>query len=50
MLNLAIRIPPGWGTELNDDEMKKHLVCISKGYFEPAPDWDQKLSYDRLWS
>lgn len=41
---------PGLGIELNDEEMKKHLVRDSKGYFEPTPEWDQKLSHDRLWS
>jgi L-alanine-DL-glutamate epimerase-like enolase superfamily enzyme len=41
---------PGLGIELNDDEMKKHLMRDAKGYFEPTPEWDQKRSHDRLWS
>lgn len=41
---------PGLGIELNDEEVKKHLIPLNKGYFEPTPEWDQKRSHDRLWS
>ncbi|MGD0341067.1 MAG: enolase C-terminal domain-like protein [Bacteroidales bacterium] len=41
---------PGLGIELNEEEVKKHLLPSEKGYFEPTPEWDQKRSHDRLWS
>ncbi|HQG62728.1 MAG TPA: enolase C-terminal domain-like protein [Bacteroidales bacterium] len=41
---------PGLGIELNEEEIKKHLLPSAKGYFEPTPEWDQKRSHDRLWS
>ncbi len=41
---------PGLGIELNEDEVKKHLDPKSKGYFEPTPEWNDKVSHDRLWS
>lgn len=41
---------PGLGIELNEEEVKKHLLPSNKGYFEPTPEWDQKRSHDRLWS
>jgi len=40
---------PGLGIELNEEEVKKHLVK-GAGYFDPTPEWDQKRSHDRLWS
>lgn len=41
---------PGLGIELNDDEMKKHLIDSDKNYFAPTPEWNDKRSHDRLWS
>jgi L-alanine-DL-glutamate epimerase-like enolase superfamily enzyme len=41
---------PGLGIELNDEEVKKHLSPSVKGYFEPTPEWDQRIGNDRLWS
>jgi L-alanine-DL-glutamate epimerase-like enolase superfamily enzyme len=41
---------PGLGIELNEEEIKTHLLPSAKGYFEPTPEWDQKRSHDRLWS
>ena len=41
---------PGLGIELNEEEVRKHLLPSNKGYFEPTPEWDQKRSHDRLWS
>jgi L-alanine-DL-glutamate epimerase-like enolase superfamily enzyme len=41
---------PGLGIDLNEDVIKKHLSPKSNGYFLPTPEWDQKLSHDRLWS
>jgi L-alanine-DL-glutamate epimerase-like enolase superfamily enzyme len=41
---------PGLGIELNEEEIKKHLDPKSKGYFEPTPEWDDKVSHDRTWS
>ena len=46
------RVPdsPGLGVELNEEEIKKHLDPKDKSYFAPTPDWDDKRSWDRLWS
>jgi len=41
---------PGLGVELNDEEIKKHLDPKDKNYFLPTPDWNEKRSWDRLWS
>ncbi len=41
---------PGLGIELNDEEVKRHLLPSNKGYFEPTPEWNQNRSHDRLWS
>ncbi|WP_026463024.1 mandelate racemase/muconate lactonizing enzyme family protein [Adhaeribacter aquaticus] len=41
---------PGLGIELNEDEVRKHLVKDAPGYFEPTPEWNEKRSHDRLWS
>jgi len=40
---------PGLGIELNEEECKKHLGRDGK-WFEPTPEWDAKVSHDRLWS
>jgi L-alanine-DL-glutamate epimerase-like enolase superfamily enzyme len=40
---------PGLGVELNEEECKKHLTGDKK-WFEPTPEWDKKVSHDRLWS
>ena len=40
---------PGLGIELNEEECRKHLGKDSK-WFEPTPEWDRKMSHDRLWS
>ncbi|HLP74193.1 MAG TPA: mandelate racemase/muconate lactonizing enzyme family protein [Bacteroidales bacterium] len=40
---------PGLGVELNEEECRKHLSKDGK-WFEPTPEWDQKMSHDRLWS
>jgi L-alanine-DL-glutamate epimerase-like enolase superfamily enzyme len=41
---------PGLGIELNEEEVKKHLHPKANGYFLPTPEWEDKLSHDRLWS
>ncbi|WP_026463026.1 mandelate racemase/muconate lactonizing enzyme family protein [Adhaeribacter aquaticus] len=41
---------PGLGIELNEEEVRKHLMPDAKGYFEPTPEWNEKRSHDRLWS
>jgi L-alanine-DL-glutamate epimerase-like enolase superfamily enzyme len=41
---------PGLGIELNEEEIKKHLLPQNKGFFEPTPEWNDKRSHDRLWS
>jgi L-alanine-DL-glutamate epimerase-like enolase superfamily enzyme len=40
---------PGLGVELNEEECRKHLSKDGK-WFDPTPEWDQKMSHDRLWS
>lgn len=41
---------PGLGVELNDDILKQHLDPKDKSYFAPTPEWNEKRSWDRLWS
>ncbi|WP_026463014.1 mandelate racemase/muconate lactonizing enzyme family protein [Adhaeribacter aquaticus] len=41
---------PGLGIELNEEEVKKHLIQTDKSYFRPTPEWNDKRSHDRLWS
>jgi L-alanine-DL-glutamate epimerase-like enolase superfamily enzyme len=41
---------PGLGITLNDEEIKKHLNPKDKSYFAPTTEWDDKRSWDRLWS
>ncbi len=41
---------PGLGIELNEEEVKKHLLPSAKGYFDPTPQWNEKRSHDRIWS
>jgi L-alanine-DL-glutamate epimerase-like enolase superfamily enzyme len=41
---------PGLGIELNEDEVKKHLSPKDKTFFAPTSEWDNKLSWDRIFS
>lgn len=41
---------PGFGIELNDEEVKKHLHPKDKSYFAPTTEWDDKRSHDRIFS
>ncbi|MGI4020201.1 MAG: mandelate racemase/muconate lactonizing enzyme family protein [Janthinobacterium lividum] len=41
---------PGLGIELNDDEVKQHLVTNDKSYFKPTPEWNDVRSHDRTYS
>ncbi len=41
---------PGLGVELNEEECKKHMGRDSKEWFPATPEWDRKVSHDRLWS
>ncbi len=41
---------PGLGIELNEEVVKEHLQSGTSGYFEPTPEWNDKKSWDRLWS
>lgn len=41
---------PGLGVELNEEVCKQHMGRDAKGWFEPTPEWDKKVSHDRLWS
>lgn len=40
---------PGIGVDLNEEVVKEHLAD-DKGYFEPTPEWNEKRSWDRIWS
>jgi len=40
---------PGLGIELNEEECRKHMPKDSQ-WFAPTPEWDRKVSHDRLWS
>lgn len=40
---------PGLGVELNEEECRKHLAKDTE-WFPPTPEWDRKMSHDRLWS
>jgi L-alanine-DL-glutamate epimerase-like enolase superfamily enzyme len=40
---------PGLGIELNEEVVKEHLVKDGK-LFAPTPEWNEKQSWDRLWS
>lgn len=41
---------PGLGIELNEDVLKQHLDPKDKSWFVPTKEWDEKRSWDRLWS
>ncbi|MGZ3757237.1 MAG: mandelate racemase/muconate lactonizing enzyme family protein [Mucilaginibacter sp.] len=41
---------PGLGIELNEEVLKQHLDPKDKTFFAPTPDWNEKRSWDRLWS
>ena len=41
---------PGLGVELNEEEVKKHLQPQVKGYFDPTPEWTDRIGNDRQWS
>jgi L-alanine-DL-glutamate epimerase-like enolase superfamily enzyme len=51
MKNGFVKVPnkPGLGVEVNEEEVKKHLIDGEK-YFAPTPEWDKERSWDRLWS
>ena len=40
---------PGLGVELNEEVVKKHMD-EEVGFFEPTPEWNERQSWDRLWS
>ena len=41
---------PGLGFSLNEEAVKEHLIPADRGFFEPTPQWDSEISWDRLWS
>lgn len=41
---------PGLGVTLNEEELKRHMDPKDKSYFAPTTEWDDKRSWDRLWS
>ncbi len=41
---------PGLGIELNEEVLKEHLVRDDKSWFVPTTEWNEKRSWDRLWS
>ncbi len=50
--NGYITVPdaPGLGFTLNEEAVKEHLIPEDQGFFEPTSQWDNELSWDRLWS
>ncbi len=47
---IAVPTSPGLGFSLNEEAVKAHLVPEDRGFFEPTPQWDTDISWDRLWS
>lgn len=47
---IAVPTAPGLGFSLNEEAVKAHLVPEDRGFFEPTPQWDTDISWDRLWS
>ncbi len=41
---------PGLGVTLNEEELKRHMDPKDKSYFAPTTEWNDKRSWDRLWS
>lgn len=41
---------PGLGIELNEEEVKKHLNPRDKSFFAPTTEWNEKRSWDRVFS
>ncbi|MFA6087550.1 mandelate racemase/muconate lactonizing enzyme family protein [Mucilaginibacter sp.] len=41
---------PGLGIELNEEVLKQHLDPKDKTFFAPTPEWNEKRSWDRMWS
>lgn len=41
---------PGLGVTLNEEVLKQHLDPKDNTFFEPTPQWNDKRSWDRLWS
>ncbi|MCG2589026.1 mandelate racemase/muconate lactonizing enzyme family protein [Rhodohalobacter sulfatireducens] len=46
-----VQVPekPGIGVELNEEVVKEHMD-EEIGFFEPTTEWDERQSWDRLWS
>ena len=40
---------PGIGVELNEEVVREHLVDDAE-FFAPTPEWNERRSWDRLWS
>ena len=47
---IAVPTAPGLGFTLNEEAVKAHLIPEDRGFFEPTPQWDADISWDRLWS
>jgi L-alanine-DL-glutamate epimerase-like enolase superfamily enzyme len=47
---IAVPTAPGLGFTLNEEAVKAHLTPEDRGFFEPTPQWDTDISWDRLWS
>ena len=47
---IAVPTAPGLGFTLNEEAVKAHLIPEDRGFFEPTPQWDTDISWDRLWS
>lgn len=47
---IAVPTAPGLGFTLNEEAVKAHLIPEDRSFFEPTPQWDTDISWDRLWS
>jgi L-alanine-DL-glutamate epimerase-like enolase superfamily enzyme len=41
---------PGLGIEINEDSIRKNHLRPGQGYFDPTPEWTERIGNDRLWS
>ena len=49
--HISVPEAPGLGfSNLNEEEVRKHIDPNRPGYFEPTEDWNDERSHDRLWS
>lgn len=47
---IDVRTAPRLELSLSEEAVKAHLIPEDRGFFEPTPQWDTGISWDRLWS